>query len=109
MIVYVMVIDYYEDDYKRAEGHSEILGVTDDKLEAYKKVLSMEYERNENGDKEYEKLYEKIESITLKNVDEFYEEWRDCRDEALGDPEFGGLRSTGHRAYVKECELINCS
>lgn len=100
-----MVIDFYCDDYKRAEGRSEIMGVTCDKVEAYKKVLGLEYEKNENDDEKYKKMYEKIGTIDKKNLDKFYEKWRNCRDEALGDPEFGSIYSTGFRAYVEECEM----
>lgn len=113
MIVYVMIIDFYFDDYKLSESSSNILGVTDNKIEAYKKVLKQEYMENfEDGcnNEAYKKMYEKIESID-ENINEFYNEWMKYRDLALGHPRYGGMSSTGYRAYVKECELNlnNCS
>jgi hypothetical protein len=62
-----------------------LVGVVGNKIEAYKKVLNLEYEKNE--------------SIDLKTVDKFYEKWRDCRNTTLG------MFSSGYRAYVQECEL----
>ena len=44
--VYVMVLDYFYDDYKRPEGSSEIMGVKKGYHDAYKTVFKLEYEKN---------------------------------------------------------------
>lgn len=107
--VYVMVVDYFEDDYKRSEGYSEIIGVKTHKLEAYKTVIEYEYNKNKNlggeNDDNYKKEFEKLKKLTENNIESFYDNWESVREKMLGEPEFGSLYATGYRGKIKECDL----
>jgi len=110
MIVYIAVLDYFYDDYKRSEGYSEILFIYKDKNEAYKRMYNEEYKKNLNSrddeedlesPNEYTILHRQLKKI-IEITDEFINKWGEARDEYLGNPEFGSMLSTGYRGYIKE-------
>lgn len=108
VLVYVILLEYFYDDYKRSEGYSDVNGVKRSKNDAYKTILKMEYLRNtKDGEKEpkkYEEIFKKLDN--LKNVtDNFLNKWKEAREEYLGNPEFGSMLSTGYRYKVEGVEF----
>ena len=109
MKVYVAIIDYFYDDYKRSEGSSDIIGLYKNREIAYKNVLKTEYEKNIDGGQEkrkvkYETLFKSLDTIETFSK-KFLEKWEEAREEYLGNPEFGSMYATGHRFQVSEQTL----
>lgn len=116
MIVYTVTIDYFYDDYKRAEGSSEVEGVYTDKNIAMKTLIKTEYEKNveliseeveiteEDDDYErYKKYTEKYNEFMSLDIisDEQLEKWKEATKTFLGEPEFT-TRATGYYGNVQE-------
>lgn len=125
-----MIIDDFDDDYKRPEGGSSVVGVKKNYQDAWKKVLIEEFKLNkdysvleEEGEKDekidmsklsqrvkkrieqqskYKELGKKLETITIN--DNFISQWNEARNDYLGEAEFG-ITSSGNRGYVECCEL----
>lgn len=108
VLVYVILLEYFYDDYKRSEGYSDVKGVKRDKNDAYKTILKIEYFKNtgcdERDTKKYGEVFKKLDSIK-KVTDNFLNKWEEAREEYLGNPEFGSMLSTGYRYKVGEVEF----
>ena len=131
MKYWISAVNWNEDDYKRAEGFSEIIGIFKEKELAQKAAMKEEYSKNADylidddvgnffviltdqttNPKEskifYKTLFESLETVDFTNpqiTKEFMKEWEQAREGCLGNPEFT-LYSSGYRHSVYEKELI---
>ena len=111
MEVYVPVINYYYDDYKRSEGSSTIIGVFSDYKIGLLTVLKTEYLDNlgyweEDKENEYYILYNSLDSV-VEFSDRFLSKWAEARELVLGDSEFGGLFASGYRYTISQHVIDN--
>ena len=120
MEVFVSKIDYWYDDYKRAEAHSEITGVYRSYQTAWSNCLKTEYEKNiELNDDyedskqfdEYNKCMDKLNDImsqklilTDSEFEDFISDWSDARSDALGSGEFT-MNPTSYTGSVEKIKL----
>ncbi len=115
--VFVGLLEYFYDDYKRSEGYSELVGVFSSKTKAYQATLSKEllknadYEEYDEDEDEAEgvKKVKKIPYLLLSTENqfdkEFLEKWEFERESFLGEPQFGNMRSSGYRFRVDEVTM----
>lgn len=101
--IYVAVLNYFYDCYKRSEGSSEVLSIKKDRIFTYRNALKTEYRQNrdyfEKNSKSYKKLYLSLDNES--NFDAtFMGAWEEAREEALGDPIYGAMVNTGYRISI---------
>jgi hypothetical protein len=114
-VIYVMTLDYFEDDWKRPDASSEVIGARTDQNEAYKAVFKAEFQKNmrcyddfedeESADTrkkpkecKYKQLAKKLDKLKKIN-DKFIKDWHLARNEAIG-PSQCGVNATGYTARV---------
>jgi hypothetical protein len=103
MKVYVGVLDFYEDDDKRIDASSQIVGVFTTKEEVYRETLSREIVENFHFKSKKHAYLEQWTAIQDQMVfdEKFKERWEEQREDYLGEPEFQ-MFSTGYRYHIKE-------
>ena len=66
VLVYIMLLEYFYDDYKRSDSYSYVEGIQRDKYDAYRTILRIEFFRNtEDGEKEPKKYEEFFKNQTV--------------------------------------------
>jgi hypothetical protein len=132
--IYIVLLDYWYDDYKRAEGSSSVVGVFTDKNKAYRIGLKEEAENNliyhndrlpekdsdesdkdpDNESEESDETDEEPATAYKKKTkeldtcevfdDAFMETWEEIREDYLGEPEYT-MNSSGYRFQIQEAKL----